>query len=115
MSRTKKDKPVNFRDDVQMYSGAYSGHYSWLYEDNWFKENVHAKYVTVPKLRKEKDFEYHWMSTPSEWTRLTMNRPMRRKLKTKLSILKNVEPSQELLEEFDEEEGYKKKPHNYYY
>lgn len=114
MSRTKKDKPVNFRDDVQMYSGSYSGHYSWIDAD-FFKENVHTRFVTVPKLRKEKDFEYHWMSTPSEWTRLMMNRPMRRKLKAKLSVLRNAEPNEELLEAFDEEEGYSHKPHQYWW
>ena len=37
--------------------------------------------TTKPKKRKELDTEYHWMSTPSWWTRLTMNRPQRRKCK----------------------------------
>lgn len=115
MSRTKKDKPVKFRDDVQMYSGSYTGRYSWILPHEAMKENVHGKFHSVPKLRKEQDYEYHWMSTPSEWTRLMMNRPMRRKLKQELSALKNVNPSEELLEEFDEEEGYAKKPHSYYW
>lgn len=34
--------------------------------------------TTKPKLRKEVDTEDHWMSTPSWWTRLTMNKPQRR-------------------------------------
>lgn len=34
--------------------------------------------TSKPKLRKEKDTEDHWMSTPSWWTKMTMIRPERR-------------------------------------
>ena len=34
--------------------------------------------TTKPKKRRTQDVEWHWMSTPSWWTRLTMNRPQRR-------------------------------------
>lgn len=37
------------------------------------KAGVHAK------KRKTDDSEWHWMCTPSWWTRLYMNRPQRRK------------------------------------
>lgn len=115
MSRTIKDKPVQFRNDIQMYSGSYTGHYSWIIPYEMMKENTHSKFHSVPKLRKEEDYEYHWQSTPSEWTRMMMNRPMRRKLTNSLAKFKLATPDFELLEEFDEEEGYSHKPHQYWW
>jgi len=71
MSRTYKDKPTET-----------------LYEDwNKDRERIEGTFcwidlpTTKPKKRKELDTEWHWMSTPSWWTRLTMNRPQRRKCK----------------------------------
>lgn len=40
-----------------------------------------AKAGVKTKKRKEVDTTDHWMSTPSWWTRLMMNRPQRRQVK----------------------------------
>jgi hypothetical protein len=70
-------------------------------------------YVDKPgvftKKRKEVDTEWHWMSTPSWWTRLTMNKPQRRKgrvweRKVLFQELEEVDPP-----------GVGHKPHQYYY
>jgi hypothetical protein len=78
MSRTRKDKPTKFRDDVNSYSGSYQGLYDSRYWE-MCRENVHKKFHSRPKLRKTKDYESHWMSTPSWWTRLYMTRPQRKR------------------------------------
>lgn len=70
MSKTIKDRPSRFK---------YDNH-------DKDRENI-APFVwnqlptTKPKKRKEIDFEWHWMNTPSWWTRMTMNRPQRRSAK----------------------------------
>lgn len=88
MSRTFKDKPSKIR----------------------FPE-VYPYWIEVEKTKKkrEEDTEWHWMSTPSWWTRLTMNRPERRANSLlERSVLFND------IEEFDFPNlGHK--PHNYYY
>ena len=57
MSRTYKDKPSKVKfPEVYPYG-------------------VH---VEKTKKRKKQDTEWHWISTPSWWTRLLMNRPQRR-------------------------------------
>ena len=33
---------------------------------------------TAAKKSRREDTEWHWMTTPSWWTRMTMNRPQRR-------------------------------------
>jgi hypothetical protein len=38
--------------------------------------------TTKPKRRREVDTEDHWMSTPSWWTNMKMNRPARHKGRT---------------------------------
>lgn len=114
MSRTIKDKPAKFRSDVQTYSGSYLGYWHYRYEQGYV-ENLHSRFHSVPKLRKEEDYENHWQSPPSEWTRMMMNRPMRRKLTNNLAQFKLATPDFELLEEFDEEEGYSHKPHIYWW
>lgn len=71
MSRTYKDKPSKHRYDA------------------WDKDRIRVEntfyYIDLPtskpKKRKHLDTEWHWMSTPSWWTRITMNRPQRRKCK----------------------------------
>lgn len=62
MSRTYKDKPAKVRLEPWDKDG-YG--YIWLP-------------TTKTKKRKEVDTKDHWMSTPSAWTRLMMNRPQRR-------------------------------------
>jgi hypothetical protein len=66
MSRTNKDKPDKIR---------------FPKKDNWvFTEGYGTRKLPTiePKKRKEVDSEWHWMGTPSAWTRLMMNRPQRR-------------------------------------
>jgi len=53
MSGTKKDQPSKFK----------------------FPELFSSSNKT--KKAKRQDTEWHWMSTPSWWTRLMMNRPQR--------------------------------------
>lgn len=65
--------------------------------------------TSKPKLRKEVDTEDHWMSTPSWWTRLVMNRPQRRAGKMwEATVIR------EELEETDPP-GVSKRPHVYFY
>lgn len=65
--------------------------------------------TTKPKRRKVVDTEWHWMATPSWWTRLTMNKPMRRKGR----IWERKVLFQDL--EFADPPGVSKKPHVYYF
>lgn len=75
MSRTYKDKPSKFKYEpwdkdrylLKTNVGDYFHHYNYL----WTK-------TTKTKKRKEQDTEWHWMGTPSDWTRLMMNKPQRR-------------------------------------
>ncbi len=72
MSRTFKDKPSKVRfPEVYPY---------WVQTEK-------------TKKRKEEDTEWHWMSTPSWWTRLCMNRPERRanKLRERNILISNVD------------------------
>ena len=97
MSRTYKDKhwKLRFRDWHAGYDGRLKIAGYW------------------PKVKKEIDTEYHWMSgTPSWWTNLFMNRPIRRKFQ---SWERNCEKSSisDLEDTFEPNSG--KKPHKYYY
>ena len=70
--------------------------------------------TTRPKLRKEVDTEDHWMTTPSAWTRLMMNRPQRRAGTLWEAGFVNSEVDMESLEEADAP-GVSRKPHCYYW
>ncbi len=115
MSRTDKTKKVKFRKDKTYGMPTFGVHF-WE-STEWYRDNINPKFYSYPKLRKTQDYEDHWMSTPSEWTRLMMNRPMRRKQKQKLKVfdLCWLDELKEVIEEYDEEEGYSKKPHKYYW
>jgi hypothetical protein len=110
MSRTHKDVPVKHRKPRDVYDYSYNTEkVAYLNENDklryWYKELPGLK----PKKRKEVDLEYHWMTTPSWWTRLTMNRPTRRQhhlLEHKVLFCD--------LEDFDFVDT-KKKPFNYYW
>ena len=79
-------------------------------------ENSYSiRYVKLPgvktKKKREEDTEWHWISsTPSWWTRLTMNRPQRRAGRVwehnvlKLTDLEDCDPP-----------GVGHKPHIYYW
>jgi hypothetical protein len=68
--------------------------------------------TTKTKKCKKVDTEDHWMSTPSEWTRLMMNRPQRRQgnlwereaAKTDISSLGDLDKP-----------NVSRKPHVYYW
>lgn len=67
MSRTFKDRPHHIK------------YPKWDIDYIWNDGYGYRKAKTsIPKKRKEVDTEDHWMSTPSWWTRLTMNKPQRR-------------------------------------
>lgn len=88
MSRTHKDKPSKI-----------------LYPDYRNESGC--------KKRKEVDSEWHWMNTPSWWTRLFMNVPIRREGKAfEKDAVKVIDV--ELLEDIDKP-NVSKKPHKYYW
>lgn len=102
MSRTYKDKPSKLKYDA------------------WDKDRERIEstfyYIDLPttktKKRKEVDTEWHWMSTPSWWTHLTMNRPQRRRCKLwERDALKTCLDS---LEDLDKP-SISRKPHIYYW
>ncbi len=98
MSRTFKDKPSKLKydpwdQDMQRVEGFY---------------RFIQLPTTKPKKRKEVDTEWHWMSTPSWWTRLVMNKPKRRacRLWENTRTLDNLD---------DVCPDYGNKPHIYYW
>lgn len=100
MSRTRKDKPNKLKYEA------------------WDKDRVKIEgfwgYIWLPttktKKRKEVDTEEHWMGTPSWWTRIMMNRPMRARGKQwEKLVLKELD-----IEDTDPP-GVGKKPHVYYW
>lgn len=102
MSRTYKDKPSKLRFDSYMKDIVrVEGTFKYIYLP-----------TTKTKKRKKSDTEDHYMSTPSIWTRLMMNKPQRREgslwerevVKTQLSEL----------EELDKP-NVSRKPHVYYW
>jgi hypothetical protein len=84
MSRTYKDKPYKFRDPENDHDYRYE-YFEYESEGLDWKGNPYSGirrfYVeragVLTKKKKRVDTEYHWMSTPSWWTRLFMNRPQR--------------------------------------
>jgi hypothetical protein len=115
MSRTHKTTDIKYRKD-KTWGMPESGCPEWQPYD-WYREHLNSAFHSWPRLRKEQDFKDHWMSTPGSWTRMMMNRPMRKKLKQKLHVfdLMWVDEAEDLMEDFDEEEGYSHKPHIYYW
>lgn len=110
MSRTHKDVPFHHRKPKQTYDWLYGVEkIPYLNENDykriWYRDIAGAK----AKRRKEVDCEWHWMSTPSWWTRLTMNRPQRR-----FYHLLEHKALKSDLEDFDFPD-LKKKPHIYYW
>ena len=85
MSRTLKDRPSKIQ---------YPGY--------WDRD------VDKPKQRRTKNTEWDWLgSTPSWWTRLMMNRPMRARGRAwEHAVLRDVEL---------EPPGVSHKPHHYYW
>lgn len=86
MSRTYKDKPYKMRfpeysleSERVPYERDKSKVRYWYGESSAIGYWYHDIPGIKPKKRKEADTEWHWQrGTPSEWTRLMMNRPERR-------------------------------------
>lgn len=121
MSRTYKDRPerIRFPEQYKFFDTGYEKvSYPIELKDGdgevfnfntyWLRELPGVK----TKKPKHQDTHWHWMSTPSWWTRMTMNRPLRRKVHLwEHEVVKN---NIEELEEADHPDtGHK--PHNYYW
>jgi hypothetical protein len=129
MSRTYKDKPNRLKYDrydkdmvvysteeverdhhIELKNGEFV-RVDWP-EEEW-RTYTRISYIygktSKTKKRKEQDCEWHWMSTPSWWTRLTMNRPQRRqgKLWERAVLFEDIEEA--------DPPGVGHKPHNYYW
>lgn len=115
MSRTYKDKPSKLthepwdKDTLRFeYEGERLDYYT-----NEPKTYIGYGHLDLPttktKKRKEVDTEEHWMSTPSWWTHLCMNKPQRRAGRIwEATVLR------EDIEETDAP-GVSKRPHIYYW
>jgi len=121
MSRTYKDKPWKFKNP-EAYDYTF-GCEKVTYEretKNWrtgepiVVQSYFYRELPGVKAKKKKrlDTEWHWMTTPSWWTRMTMNRPQRRE--AHLWEHEVVRTSLEDLEELDKP-NVSHKPHNYYW
>lgn len=98
MSRTYKDQPARVR-----WPEPYD-HDTLHIPGTWRSIQLPT---TRAKKRKHVDTECHWMSTPSWWTRLTMNRPQRSRENHQLRMMHH-------LEDFDFVDTGRK-PHIYYF
>lgn len=91
MSRTNKDRPPSVR----------------------FPECWNEPYARTKK-RKDSDSEWHWLqSTPSWWTNLFMNRPLRREAQRWEREVQKVQDVEDL-EDLDKP-NVSKKPHKFYH
>lgn len=122
MSRTYKDKPARVRFP-EAYDWRWSCEkvpYDYTYSPYGVEDPVTVTrylYRELPgvktKKKREVDSEWHWMgSTPSWWTRMTMNRPQRRE-----AHLWEHDVARTPLEELEEVDkpNASHKPHIYYY
>lgn len=118
MSRTYKDKPYKFSNQYKEWNTQYSERipYTAYYVDYITGEEYEkTRYFCVKqagvlvKKKKKVNTEHHWMSTPSAWTRLMMNRPQRR--------AGRVWERKVLFEDLEETDspGVGRKPHIYYW
>jgi hypothetical protein len=129
MSRTYKDKPSRLKydrydKDMVVYSTeeVTKDHHYYFENGEFVRKDLPEEdrrtytricYIygktTKPKKRKEHDTEWHWMSTPSWWTRLTMTRPQRRagKIWERKVLFEDIEDA--------DPPDVGRKPHIYYY
>lgn len=102
MSRTYKHLPYRFK-----YPEFFDRSYWLRLEDGSYRdERLHDK----PKKPKHQDTKWHWMSTPSWWTRATMHRPKRRQCRV---WEQTICGTQDLSEADCPDWGHK--PHVYYW
>lgn len=102
MSRTYKDKPSKLKHEPYWQD-------RYLVSDNYFHYYIYVK-STKAKKRKEVDTENHWMTTPSWWINLRMNKPQRREAHMLEKKVLRVEDIEDL--DFP---NLKRKPHIYYW
>ena len=74
MSRTYKDRPARINYPEEQWEYRYDT--SEKTDRLWFRYLERKGVLT--KKKKHVDTEHHWMTTPSWWVRLTMNKPQRR-------------------------------------
>ena len=102
MSRTHKDHPSKLRFE------------EWNIDRERIEGTFYYIYLPTTKTKKRRgsDTEWHWMSTPSWWTRLTMNRPQRR-----AGSIWERTVTQTSIEEIDllDTPSVSRKPHQYYW
>ena len=99
MSRTYKDKPYKYSDQFHSWEqDRYAVEYTVLQTHSYEYDPKLGRYASIElsepieragvrylqaktsrtkKRKSEEDLEYRWMSTPSWWTRMFMNRPQR--------------------------------------
>lgn len=108
MSRTFKDRPNHIR--FSDYS--YAWHRTLRFLDGYDNPIwMQAPKGTHKKKKKKVNTEWEWLkSTPSWWTRLTMNKPQRRKCRLWEAKVKYMVDLEETDCPF-----FKNKPHNYYW
>lgn len=124
MSRTNKDikraklkRHYKNRWYVEHDKFTYTG-YKYVWPDfntsvGEIQKTIYLKKAGVkPKQSKVLDTEDHWMSTPSEWTRIMMNKPQRRE--GSLWEREVVKCQVSDLEEVDKP-SVSRKPHVYYW
>ena len=108
MSRTYKDRParINYPEEQWDYRYDVSG------QRDFFSLRYLERRGVLTKKKRRVDTDYHWMTTPSWWTRLIMNRPQRRasKMWEDTVVGKNID---EL--EVEDPPVIGKKPHIYYW
>lgn len=95
----------------------YEGYvYTWPDYNETKETRIMTRWLKKPgvksKKRKEVDTEYHWMSTPSWWTRLCMIKPQRREGSLWEREVVKISPTD--LEEVDKP-SVSRKPHIYYW
>ena len=101
MSRTYKDRPskIRFPEDQYGYGCIFGPDYRWI------------ELPGVKPKRKRSHTPWGWIkSTPSWWTRLTMNKPQRRNCRLWENKVKYMVDFEEADCPF-----FKNKPHNYYW
>lgn len=69
MARTYKDRPSRIQYPEDQWDYRYD-------EENYWGIYLKRRGV-LTKKRRDVDTNWHWMTTPSWWTRLMMNRPQR--------------------------------------
>lgn len=126
MSRTYKDKKWELRfpeDSLNhgMEKVPYTTTLKYFNPDEGHFEDTGVevtRYIYRPvkgaktKKRKHADTNWHWMTTPSWWTRMMMNRPQRRE--AHLWEHSAAHTPLESLEELDKP-NVSHKPHKYYW